>query len=229
MKLQRAAVFGLVLALGSGAWAQDATEEATPQASTPDASEAAPEAVAEESGETTPTEDEAPGLTEGDAYIAQRFQDWVLSCVYTGTGNDPCRFIQILNNGEGGRVAQVSIVPLPPGRGVAAAAIVETPLGTLLRVPRNADELSQPGGLRIRVDGGEVRVFQFTFCAEGGCVAEIGMEPALVEAFKRGNTANITIWSVDDPATPVELQLSLSGFTAGFNRVAELSGATEEQ
>ena len=181
--------------------------------------------VAQMPEEAAAPEEAAPeGPAEGEPYIAQTFTDWVLSCVATGTGNDPCRFIQVLSNREGGRVAQVSIVPLPPGRGVAAAAIIETPLGTLLRVPRNAEELEQPGGLRLQVDGGELRVFQFTFCTAGGCVAEIGMEQALVDAFKRGNIAKITIWSVDAPDQPVELELSLSGFTAGFNRVSDLAG-----
>ncbi|MEO1240103.1 MAG: invasion associated locus B family protein, partial [Pseudomonadota bacterium] len=168
-------------------------------------------------------DDTAEGPQLGQSYVAATFTDWSLTCVVSGTGNDPCRFIQVLSNGEGGRVAQVSIVPLPPGQGVVAAAIVETPLGTLLRVPQTAEQLEQPGGLRIQVDSGELRVFQFTFCGPDGCVAEIGMEQGLVDAFKRGNTAKITIWSVDAPGQPVELDLSLAGFTAGFDRVSELA------
>ncbi len=245
MSFIRPWTLGLVLLLGTAAWAQDTAndaETATPEEAveTPEATEKTPaQEAAPEPEPGTETEETADGAApaEGDAaaegpvegqpYIAERFTDWVLSCVYTGSGNDPCRFIQVLNNGEGGRVAQVSIVPLPPGRGVAAAAVIETPLGTLLRVPRNADELNQPGGLRIQVDDGELRVFQFTFCTEGGCVAEIGMDEALVSAFKRGNVAKILIWSVDAPDQPVQLSLSLSGFTAGFNRVASLSGTDQ--
>ncbi|MEL7462165.1 MAG: invasion associated locus B family protein [Pseudomonadota bacterium] len=219
---------GLILLGGSAVWAQDA--ETVPDAETTQAEDggsAPAEAPATDAGADDTGTGDAGAAAEGPAvnssYVAATFTDWSLTCVVSGTGNDPCRFIQVLNNGEGGRVAQVSIVPLPPGQGVAAAAIVETPLGTLLRVPQTAEQLQQPGGLRLQVDNGELRVFQFTFCGPDGCVAEIGMEQELVEAFKRGNTAKITIWSVDAPGQPVELELSLSGFTAGFNRVSELA------
>lgn len=194
----------------------EGADEATPSTEAP-----APEAPAEDA----PTEEEtaADAIDEGEVYIAEEFGDWDFSCVRTGTGNDPCRFTQTLENGEGGRVAQVSVVPLPDGGAVTAAAVIETPLGTLLRVPRNAEELSQPGGLRIQVDEGELRVFQYTFCNSGGCVAEIGMEQDFVEAFKRGAVATITIWSADAPGQPVQLPLSLTGFTAGYERVSQLA------
>ncbi len=235
MMLRRLILLGAFVMLPFAATAQD-TETSTEDTAAP--AEAAEEAAtegtstAEEATDTESAEgaedEAADGPQVGQTYVAETFTDWSLNCIVSGTGNDPCRFIQVLNNGEGGRVAQVSIVPLPPGRGVAAAAIIETPLGTLLRVPRSAEELAQPGGLRIQVDNGELRVFQFTFCTEGGCVAEIGMEDSLVNAFKRGNVAKITIWSVDAPDQPVELSLSLSGFTAGFDRVASLSGAGQQ-
>lgn len=183
----------------------------------------APEADAEAPAEAAGAEAAPEGPQEGETYIAEEFGDWDFACIRSGTGNDPCRFTQTLENGEGGRVAQVSVVPLPEGEPVAAAAIIETPLGTLLRVPQNANELDQPGGLRMQVDDGELRVFQFTFCNAGGCVAEIGMEAELVAAFKRGAVATLTIWSAEAPDQPVELDLSLSGFTAGFDRVAALA------
>lgn len=222
---------GLILLGASAVNAQDAepADEAAAPEPAEETTQEEPDTTA--SGDDTPTDsDAAPdGPQVGASYVAATFTDWSLTCVVSGTGNDPCRFIQVLNNGEGGRVAQVSIVPLPPGQGVAAAAIVETPLGTLLRVPQSSEQLQQPGGLRIQVDNGELRVFQFTFCGPDGCVAEIGMEQDLVDAFKRGNTAKITIWSVDAPGQPVELDLSLSGFTAGFNRVSELASGSAPQ
>lgn len=222
-----------VLAAGA-AFAQDAGSEGTapsPETAAPEApaSPETPEAEAPDTPETpdAPAADDAAeaGPQEGEVYIAEEFGDWDFSCVRTATGNDPCRFTQDLENGEGGRVAQVSVVPLPPGAPVVAAAVIETPLGTLLRVPRNADELDQPGGLRMQVDGGELRVFQYSFCNAGGCVAEIGMEQELVDAFKRGRVATITIWSADAPGQPVELPLSLSGFTAGYDRVQALAAS----
>ena len=230
MVLRRLLLLGAIALLPLAVSAQDAETPADDTAESTETGEEAPatEETAEEAETPEEGAEEAEGPQVGQTYVAETFTDWSLNCIVSGTGNDPCRFIQVLNNGEGGRVAQVSIVPLPPGRGVAAAAIIETPLGTLLRVPRNAEELSQPGGLRVQVDNGELRVFQFTFCTEGGCVAEIGMEEELVSAFKRGNVAKITIWSVDAPDQPVTLSLSLSGFTAGFDRVAALSGAAPQ-
>ena len=204
-----------------------AAEEGASAPEAPAPAEAADDTAAQDStAAEAPAEETAPAETaptEGETYIAEEFGDWQFSCIRSGTGNDPCRFTQTLENGEGGRVAQVSVIPLPPGEPIAAAAIIETPLGTLLRVPRSAEQLSQPGGLRMRVDQGELRVFQFSFCNAGGCVAEIGMEQELVDAFKRGAVATITIWSADAPGQPVELPLSLTGFTAGFERVSALA------
>lgn len=227
---RRLAILLTIFAItAASAQAQDAAE---PGADTGSADEAAPstEAAAEDGPAAESPGEEAAGeetavdaIDEGEVYIAEEFGDWDFSCVRTGTGNDPCRFTQTLENGEGGRVAQVSVVPLPDGDAVTAAAIIETPLGTLLRVPRNAEELSQPGGLRIQVDEGELRVFQYTFCNSGGCVAEIGMEQDFVDAFKRGAVATITIWSADAPGQPVQLPLSLTGFTAGYERVSQLA------
>lgn len=231
MVLYRRLLIGVLVVLAAGTHAplsaQDATT-ATPEAEAPaePATEPSEEAKAPTAETTEDTAEPGEATADvGDNYIAARFTDWVLACENTGTGNDPCRFIQILANAEGGRIAQVSILPLPEGRGAAAAAIIETPLGTLLRVPQTAQQLDQPGGIRIKVDNGETRVFQFTFCNTGGCVAEIGMTEEMVNEFKRGNVAQITIWSVDAPGRPVEMGLSLSGFTAGFNRIADLSGA----
>lgn len=231
---RRLAILLTIFAItAASAQAQDAADTgAEPGADTGSADEAAPstEAAAEDGPAAESPGEEAAGeetavdaIDEGEVYIAEEFGDWDFSCVRTGTGNDPCRFTQTLENGEGGRVAQVSVVPLPDGDAVTAAAIIETPLGTLLRVPRNAEELSQPGGLRIQVDEGELRVFQYTFCNSGGCVAEIGMEQDFVDAFKRGAVATITIWSADAPGQPVQLPLSLTGFTAGYERVSQLA------
>lgn len=214
-------------ALAGSVWAQESNEAEAPEAEESVPAETtegeAPEEGAPDTGEEGPAASAEEGPLEGETYIAEEFGDWDFSCVRTGTGNDPCRFTQDLENGEGGRVAQVSVVPLPEGSAVAAAAIIETPLGTLLRVPRNQEELAQPGGLRMQVDGGQLRVFQFSFCNAGGCVAEVGMEQELVDAFKRGRTAIITIWSADAPTQPVQLPLSLSGFTAGYERVETLA------
>lgn len=203
--------------------ATPSTEAPAPAASTEDGSGEVGSGAETPAEETAAEETAADAIDEGEVYIAEEFGDWDFSCVRTGTGNDPCRFTQTLENGEGGRVAQVSVVPLPDGGAVTAAAVIETPLGTLLRVPRNAEELSQPGGLRIQVDEGELRVFQYTFCNSGGCVAEIGMEQDFVDAFKRGAVATITIWSADAPGQPVQLPLSLTGFTAGYERVSQLA------
>lgn len=204
-----------------------AEPQASPEAGSAENGPAAPGSADDDSGEMTERE---PGVDdgpqEGEAYVAERFTDWTLTCIRTNIGNDPCRFMQALENEEGGRIAQVAIIPLPGEERIPAAMVVETPLGTLLRVPRSEAELGGPGGLRMQVDDGDLMIFQFSFCNVGGCVAEIGMEPPLVEAFRRGSIAEITIWSSEAPDLPVVLPLSLMGFTAGFDRVSEIAAGT---
>ena len=80
---------------------------------------------------------------------------------------------------------------------------VIAPLGILL-----------PRGLGLKIDEKEVGSTGFVRCLESGCVAEVDMDDALIDGFKKGKVALFAVF-----LTPEEgrgLPVTLPGFEAGF-------------
>ena len=193
---------GLSVALGGFAVAQEAT-----------APEAAPE--------TTAPADGAPGDlslgTEGKAadgpgttYTAATFDKWEQRCMRTEDGADPCQLYQLLQDGAGNNVAEVSLFALPAGQQAVAGATIVAPLETLLTEQ-----------LTIAVDGAQPKRYPFTWCAPLGCIARVGFTQAEIDGFKKGAKATISIVPAGAPNERVNLDLSLKGFTAGFDAVSK--------
>lgn len=158
-------------------------------------------------------------VTENGTYLAGTYGDWQLICQRAEQGVDPCLLQQPLRDAEGNMVAEFNLFALPPGREVAAGANIVTPLLTLLTQQ-----------VTIRVDNGTARRYPFTWCEPIGCVARVGFTAAEVTAFKRGRAATITIVPVAAPDQPVNLTLSLTGFTAGHDAaVAALTTSPRPQ
>ncbi len=153
----------------------------------------------------------------GQPYIREAFTDWGLRCIRAPEGQpDPCDLYQLLTDSDGNEVAEISIVPLPPGSEAVAGATVVAPLETLLTEQ-----------LVISVDGGEARRYPFRFCNRAGCVAQIGLTEAQINQFRRGASATMRLVPAAAPDQVVELDVSLSGFTAGFNAATEVPDAEE--
>ncbi|MEJ8560732.1 invasion associated locus B family protein [Yoonia sp. GPGPB17] len=170
--------------------------------------------AAQEAGDDTP----APALDDlalgqpvgpqvGEPYVREEFGDWALRCIKTEEGApDPCNLYQLLSNDDGVAVAEFNVFPLPEGQQAAAAgATVVVPLETLLTQQ-----------LTIAVDGQNARRYPFTFCNRAGCVARLGFTKNEVDEMKRGNVATIRLVPAAAPTEEVVLEVSLSGFTAGF-------------
>lgn len=151
-------------------------------------------------------EGEEPGV--GATYVREEHGDWQIRCVKTETGQDPCQMYQLLADDQGNSVAEFSIFNLPDGQEAAAGATVITPLETLLTQQ-----------LRLAVDAGQVKRYPFAFCSQIGCFARLGFTGDEVDGFKRGAAATVTIVPAAAPDQTVELALSLTGFTAGWEAV----------
>lgn len=195
-----ALAFGLSVATVTGAMAQEAETETAP---------AADAASADGLSMGTP---ENGGV--GSTYTKESFELWEQRCVKTETGEDPCQLYQLLKDGEGTSVAEINMFALPDGGEAVAGATVVAPLETLLTA-----------GLRIAIDGAEPKVYPFTFCARIGCVARVGFTAAELEAFKKGDKAVVTIVPAVAPNETVVLDVSLKGFTAGYEAVAANNAA----
>jgi invasion protein IalB len=118
---------------------------------------------------------------------------------------------QLLKDQNGGNVAEVSIFRVPNGGQVEAGGTFIVPLETLLTEKLN-----------VRVDSGQAKRYDFSFCTTVGCYARVGFVAEDVAAFRRGNVANVTIVPALAPDQRVTVAMSLSGFTAAFDEITSL-------
>ena len=144
----------------------------------------------------------------GDRYNKESFGDWDLACIKTDAETDPCSLLQILRDEEGNPVAEVSLFRISGGGEAATGGTIIVPLETLL-----------PAQLGISVDGAPGRLYNYSFCNPVGCVAQVGFTQDDIDGFKRGREATISIVAAARPDRPIQLGMSLSGFTAGYDVV----------
>jgi invasion protein IalB len=204
-------------------FAQTATDTTTSET-------AAPETAAEESGTQAEEPKPQPG-TSGNAgqieeqlslgedadkdpelgkpYTKKEIGSWEMRCIKTEEEVDPCQMYQLLADGEGAPVAEVSLFRWPGGGQAKAGATVVVPLETAL-----------PAQLTLSVDGGKARRYPYAFCNPVGCYVRMGLTDADIAAFKRGKQAVLTIVPALAPDQEVKLTLSLDGFTAGYDEVS---------
>jgi invasion protein IalB len=208
----------LCLMVSTAAFAQTtATETTTPQATAPAATTET--TATAEAPKTTEADGLSMGKTEGapdgvgTTYTAATFGDWEQRCVKTEDGSDPCQLYQLLKDGQGNAVAEISLFGLPSGQKAAAGATIIAPLETML-----TEDLS------MAIDNSKARKYPFSWCSNIGCIARVGFTQAEVEGFKKGNEAVLTIVPVVAPDQKVDLKVSLSGFTAGYDAVNKSNG-----
>ena len=145
----------------------------------------------------------------GKPYTKETNGSWEMRCIKTEAEEDPCQMYQLLDDGQGAPVAEVSLFRLPDGGKAVAGATIVVPLETAL-----------PQQLTISVDGGKARRYPYAFCNPVGCYARLGLTAEDIASFKRGKEAVITIVPALAPDQQVKLNLSLSGFTASFDKVS---------
>lgn len=193
-----------LLAAATSVSAQEATTAETPAAEAPAETTPAVDPAAADLNMGTEVAD--PNAV-GTPYIREEFGDWALRCLRAEAGsNDPCQLYQLLNDADGNSVAEISMFPLQNGGQAAAGATIVVPLETLLTEQ-----------LQVTVDGAAPRRYPFTFCNRAGCVARVGFTQAEIDQFKRGNTATLRMVPAAAPDEQVVLDISLSGFTAGYD------------
>lgn len=163
-------------------------------------------ALAQDNG--TEAEAEATTTPEpGEPYLIATHRDWEVLCTrFEEGGDEMCEMYQLLLDGDESPIAEISIAALPADAGAVAGATITTPLETFL-----------PAGLGWSVgDAEDMRVEGFRMCAVIGCIARIGFNADEIEAMKRGTHANITIAPFIAIDQPVDIRVSLLGFTAAL-------------
>ena len=145
----------------------------------------------------------------GDVYLAASFDAWEQRCVKTEDGSDPCRLYQLLKTADGNPTAEFVIFSLPAGGQAAAGGTVLVPLETLLSA-----------NLAVGFDANQPMIYPYTVCDRSGCLARIGFSAEQLAQMKNGAKGTLTIVPAGAPDQTVPLEISLKGFTAGYEAVA---------
>lgn len=169
------------------------------------------------------TSDEGASAPQGEqpanarqTYLLEKFTDWEARCETTPNGKDTCHLYQMLREPNGNPVAEMIVFGAEPRENAVAFMTVITPLSTLL-----------PPGLAISIDNSKPIRLPFSFCIQIGCFVRVPMAADSVAALKAGAKASIRIVPADAPDKPVDIPVSLSGFTAGFEAVNLANGVQQ--
>ena len=163
--------------------------------------------AAQQGGELQMGENIQDPNAPGTPYLREMVDDWAMECIRVPEGQEePCQLFQSLADANGNTVSNVRIFKLPEGQRAVAGALVAVPLETLLTAQ-----------LTIRVDGGQAKRYPFAVCDPLGCYARIGFTAEDISAFKRGAKATVSLTPFVTPDKPLELDMSLKGFTAAFD------------
>lgn len=180
------------------------TEQPKPQAETND------QGTAQAPGSDLSLGEDADKDPEmGKPYVSEEIGSWEIRCIKTEEESDPCQMYQLLDDGEGNPVAEVSLFRLPEGGKALAGANIVVPL-----------ETSLPNQMTLSVDGGKARRYPFAFCNQVGCLVRMGLTAEDVASFKGGNEAKITIVPALAPDQKVVLTMSLVGFTKSYDKTS---------
>ncbi|WP_170760705.1 invasion associated locus B family protein [Ruegeria lacuscaerulensis] len=176
------------------AYAQEATQEAETSAETPQT----------EVGSDLDLGEAGPRV--GEQYVKEEVGSWAITCLKTETDTDPCLMRQVLSGPEGQPIADITITKLPESAPAVAGATVIVPLEVFLQAQ-----------LALSIDGAPGKRYNFHHCNPVGCIVQLGFTQGDVDAMKAGTKANISVVSVLAPNQLLDIEVSLAGFTAGFD------------
>lgn len=186
------------LALTSTAALAQETQPPAADAPAADAATAAPAA------EAAPV---APADGPGTIYVKESNGAWQTRCMRVEQGNtEPCNIFQMLKDEKGNEVAAIEIAPRPAGEKAVAGATISVPLETLLQAK-----------LVLQIDSSKPLVYDYAWCDRVSCLALAGFTEADLKAMKNGKEATMTIVPAMAPDQKVQVKISLSGITKGYD------------
>jgi len=164
-------------------------------------------AVPQQAPQSSGSEPLAPQVQEGATLTRTTVGAWEVACA----DNGQCAMAQIGNDSQGTPVLEMVIRKLPEplevgDRSAIAVLDVVTPLGVVLT-----------DGLGLTIDGGQTEAAPFQICTEQGCLVREPIDQGLIDRLKRGSVARIEIVAANQG--PIAADLSLSGFTRGYDSI----------
>ncbi|CUJ95147.1 Invasion protein B, involved in pathogenesis [Ruegeria denitrificans] len=148
------------------------------------------------------------GPRVGEQYVKEESGDWAIMCIKTETENDPCAMRQILTGDQGQPIAEITIEKLPEAAQAAAGATIVVPLEVVLQAQ-----------IALSIDGAPGKRYNYHHCNPIGCLAQVGFTQQDVDAMKSGTKGTLSMVSILAPTQALQLEISLAGFTAGFDQL----------
>lgn len=165
-------------------------------------------------------QEQAQQQQQGQPAVVATHRDWEVVCAEDPNGLQSCEMYQLLTDESNQPVAEVSIAALPFGAEFAAGATVTTPLETFLPFGMGFFIGDRPG------EGEEIRVEGFRVCTVVGCIVRMGLSPDEVNEMKAGSSATVLIAPFVAIDQPIEITISLAGFTAAYDELQERMAAS---
>ncbi|MDA7963215.1 invasion associated locus B family protein [Ruegeria sp.] len=173
-------------------------------------------AIAQETTETQTDQSQAgsgldlgeTGPRVGEQYVKEKSGAWNVSCLKAESGEDPCAMVQVMNGAQGDPIAEVTVGKLPAGGAAVAWANVVVPLETLLQAQ-----------LAISIDGAPRKLYNYHHCIPVGCLAQLGLTQGDIDAMKSGSKAVLSLVPARAPDQVLNMDMSLSGFTAAYDQL----------
>jgi len=146
-------------------------------------------------------------LPGGASALNEAHGSWTVNCALVEAGKD-CAFSQTAGNPQTGSALVAVELAAPTGN--KAEGMLLTAFGL-------------DAGVQLGIDGQQLgQARPFLTCVETGCLVPLDFDEVALSAMKVGTTLEVTGVKVDD-GQPVTVTLSLAGFTAAYNRTAELA------
>lgn len=173
---------------------------------------ALPAALAAQTAPAAPAETPAPAAPAATAapepYLAAEHRDWQVVCSrIPDQEGEACEIYQLLREASGQPIAEISIAALAETGDIVAGATVTTPLETFLPAGM---------GFRLSAEAEQIRIEAFRVCTVVGCVVRMGLSADEISAMQQGSDAFITIVPFVAVDRPVDIRVSLRGFTAAM-------------
>ena len=180
-------VAGLALSLGGIAFAQDS----------------------QQAEDQTEADSAATELQVGEIVVeptVAEFDDWTVVCVKNDDGGEDCRMQQVVLNASETPIAEFEIWKIPENAELAAGSVIALPLGVMLEE-----------GILMQVDQALPRRYRYALCDAGGCYSRLGLSKVEINRMKAGSKMTMTIYAYQSPDQPIDLEVSLAGFTKAFD------------
>ncbi|MET3600000.1 invasion associated locus B family protein [Martelella mangrovi] len=147
-------------------------------------------------------------LPDGASSLNETYQDWRVTCVSDGT-NDRCAMVHNQVAKDSGQ--RVLTVELNAPAADQAQGVLVMPFG-----------LALAEGVSLTIDtDSDGPTFGFSTCLPQGCLVPIQFDAAMLDRLKNGGVLHVRAKPVDG-SDRVDIQASLNGFTAAFNRLNAL-------